>query len=61
MGFVTKEFKIKNEKVLNFLVEKLGFNIREAKRAIDRGRVSINGKRVTKKSQIGNGILKCIV
>jgi len=61
MGFVTKEFEIKNKKILNFLVETLGFSLREAKRAIDRGRVSINGKRVTKKSQIGNGILKCIV
>ncbi|EDM23686.1 RluA family pseudouridine synthase [Caminibacter mediatlanticus] len=61
MGFVVKEFEIKNEKVLDFLVKKLGFNLREAKRAIDRGRVSINGKRVTQKSFKASGILKCIV
>ena len=61
MGFVVKEFDIKDEKVLDFLVKKLGFNIREAKRAIDRGRVSINDKRVTKKSQRATGKLKCIL
>jgi len=61
MGFVVKEFEIKNEKVLDFLVKKLGFNIREAKRAIDRGRVSINGKRINEKSFKGSGILKCII
>ncbi len=61
MGFVTKEFEIKNEKVLDFLVKKLGFSLREAKRAIDRGRVSINGKRVTQKSAKADGILKCII
>ena len=61
MGFVTKEFEIKDKKILDFLVKELGFNIREAKRAIDRGRVSINGKRVTEKSFRGSGILKCIV
>jgi len=61
MGFVIKEFEIKNEKILDFLVKKLGFNLREAKRAIDRGRVSLNGKRVTEKSARGTGILKAIV
>jgi len=61
MGFVVKEFEIKNEKILDFLVKKLGFNIREAKRAIDRGRVSLNGKRITEKSARGSGILKAIV
>ncbi|GAB6075118.1 RluA family pseudouridine synthase [Nautilia lithotrophica] len=61
MGFIVKEFEIKDEKVLDFLVKKLGFNIREAKRAIDRGRVSVNDKRVTKKSQRATGKLKCIV
>ena len=61
MGFVTKEFEIKDTKILDFLVKKLGFNLREAKRAIDRGRVSLNGKRVTEKSFRGSGILKCIV
>jgi len=61
MGFVVKEFEIHNEKILDFLVKKLGFNIREAKRAIDRGRVSLNGKRVTEKSARGSGILKAIV
>ena len=61
MGFVVKEFDIKDEKVLDFLVKKLGFNIREAKRAIDRGRVSVNDKRVTKKSQRATGKLKCIL
>jgi len=61
MGFIVKEFEIKDEKVLDFLVKKLGFNIREAKRAIDRGRVSINDKRITKKSQRATGRLKCIV
>jgi len=61
MGFVVKEFEIKDEKVLDFLVKKLGFNIREAKRAIDRGRVSINDKKVTKKSQRATGKLKCIL
>jgi len=61
MGFVTKEFKIKDTKILDFLVKELGFNLREAKRAIDRGRVSLNGKRVTEKSARGSGILKCIV
>ncbi len=61
MGFVVKEFDIKNEKVLDFLVKKLGFNVREAKRAIDRGRVSVNDKRVTKKSARATGKLKCIV
>ena len=61
MGFVTKEFEIKNQKILDFLVKELGFNIREAKRAIDRGRVSLNGKRVTEKSAKGSGTLKCIV
>ena len=61
MGFVVKEFEIKDEKVLDFLVKKLGFNLREAKRAIDRGRVSVNDKRVTKKSQKASGRLKCIV
>jgi len=61
MGFVTKDFEIKNQKILDFLVKELGFNIREAKRAIDRGRVSLNGKRVTEKSAKGSGTLKCIV
>ena len=61
MGFVVKEFEIKDEKILDFLVKKLGFNIREAKRAIDRGRVSVNDKRVTKKSQRATGKLKCIL
>jgi len=61
MGFITKEYEIKNEKILDFLVKKLGFNLREAKRAIDRGRVSLNGKRVTEKSARGSGILKAIV
>ena len=61
MGFVVKEFEIKNKKILDFLVKDLGFSIREAKRAIDRGRVSLNGKRVTEKSAKGSGILKCIV
>jgi 23S rRNA pseudouridine1911/1915/1917 synthase len=61
MGFVVKEYDIKDEKVLDFLVKKLGFNIREAKRAIDRGRVSVNEKRVTKKSQRATGKLKCIL
>ena len=61
MGFVTKEFEIKDIKILDFLVKKLGFNLREAKRAIDRGRVSLNGKRITEKSFKGSGILKCIV
>ena len=61
MGFVVKEFEIKDKKILDFLVKDLGFCIREAKRAIDRGRVSLNGKRVTEKSARGSGILKCIV
>ncbi|WP_456480375.1 RluA family pseudouridine synthase [Nautilia sp.] len=61
MGFIVKEFEIKDEKVLDFLVKKLGFNVREAKRAIDRGRVSVNDKRITKKSQRATGRLKCIV
>jgi 23S rRNA pseudouridine1911/1915/1917 synthase len=61
MGFVTKEFEIKDEKVLDFLIKKLGFSPREAKRAIDRGRVSVNGKRITQKSQRASGILKCIM
>jgi 23S rRNA pseudouridine1911/1915/1917 synthase len=61
MGFVVKEFEINNEKVLDFLVKKLGFSLREAKRAIDRGRVSINGEKVTHKSQKATGKLKCIV
>jgi len=61
MGFVSKEFEIKNKKILDFLVKDLGFNLREAKRAIDRGRVSLNGKRVTEKGARGTGILKCIV
>jgi len=61
MGFVVKEFDIKNEKVLDFLVKKLGFNVREAKRAIDRGRVSVNDKRITQKSARATGKLKCIV
>jgi len=61
MGFIVKEFEIKDEKVLDFLVKKLGFNIREAKRAIDRGRVSVDDKRITKKSQRASGRLKCIV
>jgi len=61
LGFVEKEFEIKDEKVLDFLVKKVGFNLREAKRAIDRGRVSVNGKRVTQKSQKATGKLKCIM
>ncbi len=61
MGFIVKEFDIKNEKVLDFLVKKLGFNVREAKRAIDRGRVSVNDKRITQKSARATGKLKCIV
>ncbi|MEO1923713.1 MAG: RluA family pseudouridine synthase [Nautiliaceae bacterium] len=61
MGFIIKEFEINNEKILDFLVKKLGFNIREAKRAIDRGRVSVNGKRITQKGARASGILKCIV
>jgi 23S rRNA pseudouridine1911/1915/1917 synthase len=60
MGFVVKEFEIKNQKILDFLID-LGFSSREAKRAIDRGRVSLNGKRVTEKSARGSGILKAIV
>jgi len=61
MGFVAKEFEIRDQKILDFLIKNLRFNIREAKRAIDRGRVSLNGKRVTEKSARGSGILKCIV
>ncbi len=61
MGFIVKEFEIKNEKVLDFLVKKLGFSLREAKRAIDRGRVSVNDKRITQKSAKVSGKLKCIV
>jgi len=61
MGFVNKEFEIKDKKILDFLVKDLGFSIREAKRAIDRGRVSLNGKRVTEKGAKGSGILKCII
>ncbi len=61
MGFVEKEFEINDTKILDFLVKELGFNLREAKRAIDRGRVSLNGKRVTEKSARGSGILKCII
>jgi len=61
LGFITKEFTINNEKILDFLVKKLGFSLREAKRAIDRGRVSLNGKRITEKSFRGSGNLKCIV
>jgi len=61
MGFVEKEFDIKDTKILDFLVKELKFSLREAKRAIDRGRVSLNGKRVTNKSQKGSGKLKCIV
>jgi 23S rRNA pseudouridine1911/1915/1917 synthase len=61
MGFIVKEYDIKDEKVLDFLVKKLGFNIREAKRAIDRGRVSVNNQRITQKSQRATGKLKCIV
>jgi 23S rRNA pseudouridine1911/1915/1917 synthase len=61
MGFIVKEFSINDEKILDFLVKKLRFNIREAKRAIDRGRVSVNGKRITKKSARASGKLKCIV
>jgi 23S rRNA pseudouridine1911/1915/1917 synthase len=60
MGFVVKEFEIKDQKILDFLIS-LGFSMREAKRAIDRGRVSLNGKRVTEKSARGSGILKAIV
>ncbi|NPA10712.1 MAG: RluA family pseudouridine synthase [Epsilonproteobacteria bacterium] len=61
MGFVVKEFEIKNEKVIDFLTKKLGFSLREAKRAIDRGRVSINGERVKEKSYKGSGKLKCVM
>jgi len=61
MGFVVREFEIKDQKILDFLVKNLGFSIREAKRAIDRGRVSLNGKRVTEKSARGSGKLKAIV
>jgi 23S rRNA pseudouridine1911/1915/1917 synthase len=61
MGFVVKEFDINNEKVLDFLIKKLGFSPREAKRAIDRGRVSVNDKKVTQKAQRATGKLKCIV
>ncbi len=61
MGFVTKEFEIKDTKILDFLLKELKFNLREAKRAIDRGRVSLNGKRVREKSARGSGILKCII
>jgi 23S rRNA pseudouridine1911/1915/1917 synthase len=61
MGFVVQEYDINNEKVLDFLIKKLGFNTREAKRAIDRGRVSVNGKRITQKSEKATGKLKCIV
>jgi len=61
MGFVVKEFEINNEKVLDFLVKKLGFSLREAKRAIDRGRVSVDGKKITHKSQKATGKLKCIM
>jgi len=61
MGFIVKEFEIKDKKILDFLVKELGFNIREAKRAIDRGRVSLNGQRINEKSFRGSGKLKCIV
>jgi len=61
MGFVVKEFDINNEKVLDFLIKKLGFSPREAKRAIDIGRVSVDGKKITQKAQRATGKLKCIV
>ena len=61
MGFVVKEYEIKDEKILDFLVNKLHFSLREAKRAIDRGRVSVNDKRITHKAKRATGTLKCIV
>ncbi|MEO1941482.1 MAG: RluA family pseudouridine synthase [Campylobacterales bacterium] len=62
MGFVEREFLIEGEqKILKFLVEVVGLSPREGKRAIDRGRVSLNGKRVTNKGAVGKGILKCIL
>jgi 23S rRNA pseudouridine1911/1915/1917 synthase len=61
MGFVVKEFEIKDEKVLDFLRKNVGLNLREAKRAIDRGRVSVDGEKITNKAQRASGILKCIV
>ncbi len=61
MGFVIKEYTIKDEKILDFLTKKLHLSLREAKRAIDRGRVSVNGKRITHKADKATGILKCIV
>jgi len=61
MGFVVKEYEIKDEKILDFLVNKLHFSLREAKRAIDRGRVSVNDKRITHKAERATGTLKCIV
>ena len=60
MGFVKKEFNVENEKILDFLM-KIGFSKREAKRAVDRGRVSVNGKRVLNKSAKVSGKLECIL
>ncbi len=61
MGFVVKEFDVNDVKLIDFLIKELGFSMREAKRAIDRGRVSVNDKRITQKGARVSGKLKCII
>ena len=60
MGFIVEQFPIQNQSVWKFLVEELEFTLREARRAISRKRVLLNGKPVTNPNLVGTGILKYI-
>ncbi len=49
MAYEIKTFDINGEKLLYFMIEKLGITERAAKRLIDKGRVKLNGDVVTHK------------
>lgn len=60
MGYEIKKFDINGEKILYFMIEKLGILERAAKRLIDKGRVKLNGETVTHKGARGEGVLEVL-
>jgi 23S rRNA pseudouridine1911/1915/1917 synthase len=55
LGYEIKKFDINGEKLLYFMIERLGIPERAGKRLIDKGRVKLNGELVTNKGVRGVG------
>jgi len=55
LGYEIKKFDINGEKLLYFMIERLGIPERAGKRLIDKGRVKLNGEVVTNKGVRGIG------